>query len=74
MSPTFSEFDVNLKSTTRTDGVVYALVANKLATLKELRDDYDCWEALDLYEVYVVSVTNKYLSYKAKQESTRIHR
>ena len=68
-----SEFDVNLVATQRLDGIVYAIVTNHLATLKELRDDYDCWEALDLYEAYVVNATNKYLSYKAKQNVTRGH-
>lgn len=39
--------------------MTYVLVSNKYATLKELRDDYDVWEALDLYEICMVNLYNK---------------
>lgn len=41
--------------------VVYALVSNKYATLKELRDDYDIYEVLDMYEILSVKLYNNYV-------------
>lgn len=40
--------------------LIYALIVNHYATLKELRDDYDIWEALELYEMCAVNLYNKY--------------
>ena len=43
----------------RISPIAYTLITNKLATLKELRDDYDVWEALDLYEICMVHTYNQ---------------
>ena len=39
--------------------VIYTLITNGYATLKELRDDYDVEEMLDLYEACCVNMHNK---------------
>lgn len=39
--------------------MLYVLISNHYATLKELRDDYDLEEALDLYEACLVNTHNK---------------
>ena len=39
--------------------VIYTLITQGYATLKELRDDYDVEEMLDLYEACCVSMYNK---------------
>jgi len=39
--------------------IEYVIVTNRLATLKELRYDYDIWEILDLYEACMVQIYNK---------------
>lgn len=49
----------------RLDNIIYALISSKLATLAELRDVYDCDEALDLYELYTVNAYNKSSIHKA---------
>ena len=36
------------------------LIVNKYATLKELKQDYDVYEVLDLYEVCAVNLYNKH--------------
>ena len=51
----------NLISCENTHYIIYSLVINKLATYKELRDDYTIEEALDLYEMLMVSNYNKQL-------------
>lgn len=38
--------------------MIYMLINNNLATYKEIRDDYDIWEVLDLYEVCLTSIYN----------------
>lgn len=53
---------------------MYALVTNKYATLKELRDDYNIWEVLDLYEMMLVSMTNKMIAMERRMKKDgRIH-
>lgn len=39
--------------------LVYTLVTNKYATLKELRDDYDVFEALALYDMCAINLYNR---------------
>lgn len=39
--------------------VIYTLITQKYATLKELRDDYSVDEMLDLYEACCISMYNK---------------
>ena len=48
----------------RVHSMVYVLLSNKYATLKELRDDYTIDEALDLYEICLVALHNKAMSFK----------
>jgi hypothetical protein len=44
------------------NSLVYVLVSNKYATLRELRDEYNIKEALDLYEICMVSSYNRAIS------------
>lgn len=44
--------------------MLYVIIVNKYATLKELRDDYSFEEALDLYEACLVNLYNKYQTVK----------
>ena len=39
--------------------IIYTLVVNKYATYKELRDDYNIDEVLDLYESCMVNMHNR---------------
>ena len=39
--------------------MIYTLITNNYATLKEIRDDYTFDEVLDLYEVCLVNIYNK---------------
>ena len=56
---------MDLLKCVRLDNIIYALISSKLATLAELRDVYDCEEALDLYELYTVNAYNKSSIHKA---------
>lgn len=53
--------NIDLCKITRSNYIVYALITNKYATLKELRDDYTIEEVLDLYEMMLINLTNKSL-------------
>ena len=55
-------------STDRTDRILYTLISNKYATLAEIRDKYDIYEVLDLYEIYIISAYNKYIITKNIQK------
>ena len=44
---------------TRVDGIIYMLVSNKMATLKELRDEYSIEEAMDMLEIFLISSYNQ---------------
>ena len=44
---------------TRVDSIIYLLVSNKMATLKELREDYTIEEAMDMLEIYLISTYNQ---------------
>ena len=50
---------MELATTERTSGVIYVLLTNHYATLKELRDDYSIDEVLDMYEACMVCLYNK---------------
>jgi hypothetical protein len=50
----------------QTHYIIYTLVINGFATLKELRDDYDIYEVLDLYELCSISLYNKYYIMKGE--------
>lgn len=39
--------------------ILYTLITNGYATLKELRDDYDMDEVLDMYDACMTSLSNK---------------
>lgn len=39
--------------------MIYTLISNNYATLKEIRDDYSIEEILDLYEICLVKLYNK---------------
>lgn len=40
--------------------MIYCLVTNKYATLKELRDDYEFAEAIDLYDACLTHMYNQH--------------
>lgn len=44
--------------------VVYVLITNKLATYKELRDEYNIDEVIALYEICLTQIHNKCESLK----------
>lgn len=39
--------------------MLYTLIINHVASYKELRDDYNIYEVLDLYEAWLVNVYNR---------------
>lgn len=52
----------------RTNGIIYALVSNRYATLKELRDDYSIDEVLDLYEICMTNMHNRQALLNGRRE------
>ena len=48
--------------------IVYILVTNKYATLKEIREDYTIEEVLDLYEICMCNIYNKRAIIEAANE------
>lgn len=46
--------------------VIYILITQGYATLRELRDEYDIEEMLDLYEACCVSMHNKTIAMNNK--------
>ena len=55
-----SGFDTSsLTYAKRSNYIIYTLVSNKYATLKELRDDYTIEEVNDLYEMCMVNMHNR---------------
>ena len=46
-------------NTERLDPIIYTLIVNKYATLKEIRDDYTIEEVLDLYESCLIFNYNR---------------
>lgn len=55
----------------RVDPIIYLLIVNKYATLKEIRDDYSIKEVLDLYETCLVSLYNKKQTYDSVEQLRR---
>lgn len=52
--------------------LIYIVISNKYATLKELRDDYDVLEFVELYEMCMVNIHNKHTSIEnARKRSMR---
>jgi len=47
------------------------LITNNYATLKEIRDDYNIDEVLDLYEICKVNLYNKYMTYENMNKRKR---
>lgn len=41
--------------------MIYVLVTNRYATYRELKYEYTINEALDLYEIALVNIYNKYV-------------
>ena len=48
--------------------IVYVLITNKLATLDEIVLKYSIWEVLDLYEIAMVNLYNRYLLIENKRQ------
>lgn len=48
-------------SPTRVHPIIYLLIANNYATLYELKHKYDIWDALDLYEICLTNIHNKFV-------------
>lgn len=55
---------MDLTTPKRLDPIIYVLITNKYATLKEIRDEYSFEEVLDLYEACLSNMYNKYQSNK----------
>ena len=56
--------------TTRVDEIVYTIVSNKLVTYKELLT-YNMNEFLDIYEMTIVNISNKYISLEKGKDGNR---
>ena len=51
----------NLHVVSGVNPIVYVLVTNRLATLDEIARRYSIWEVLDLYEIAMVNLYNRYV-------------
>lgn len=51
---------MNISSCNTLDPIIYTIISNKYATLKEIRDDYSIDEVISLYEACLVNVYNKH--------------
>jgi hypothetical protein len=49
-------------------GIQGFLLGEKAATIKELREDYDVEDMLNLYEALMVKSQNEFLAYKEAQK------
>ena len=47
--------------------VVYVLVTNRAATLYELKHTYTIWDVLDLYEITMTNLYNRYVLLENKK-------
>ena len=65
--------DIEVTIPERVHPIVYTLVANGLATLLEIKNDYDIWDVLDLYEIFTVNSYNKVTAMKGGLNATRLH-
>lgn len=61
----------NTNVTKRLHPLLYMLIVNKYATLKELKEDYDIYEVLDLYEVCAVNLYNKHQIQNERRSNKR---
>lgn len=61
-----SNFD--LSTPTHMHPMIYTIVTNRYATLKELRDDYSLEETLALYEACLVNTYNKHQAISQTKE------
>lgn len=50
------------------DEFTYTIITNKVATLKELKNDYDIDDYLTLYDIAITQVSNKANLYKQAQK------
>lgn len=50
------------------NGIVYSLITARYATLKEIRDDYNIYEVLDLYECFRVENYNRMIIMEESKE------
>ena len=57
----------NLINPQYVDAITYTIITNKLATYKELRDDYNVEEYLSLYDVAITQIHNKSVLIESKK-------
>jgi hypothetical protein len=50
------------------DGLIGTLVANRIATLIELKTIYSLEDAMDMYEAYIIPKYNEWKAMKAEQK------
>lgn len=50
------------------DGLIGTLVANRIATLNELKTIYSLEEAMDMYEAYIIPKYNEWKSMKQAEQ------
>lgn len=53
------EYDLDVNRPERLHPIVYVLIVNNYATLREIKEFYEIEDVLDLYEAYRVSIYNK---------------
>ena len=63
--------DFNTNVTKRLHPLIYMLIVNKYATLKEIKEDYDVYDILDLYEVCAVNLYNKHEIQKERRSNKK---
>lgn len=63
--------DYNTNTTKRLHPLIYMLIVNKYATLKEIKEDYDVYDILDLYEVCAVNLYNKHEIQKERRSNKK---
>ena len=47
--------------------IVYVLITNRYATLHELKTRYTIWDVLDMYEIAMVNLYNRYVLTETKK-------
>lgn len=53
--------------------MLYVLIVNNYATLKEIRDEYSIDEVLDLYEICLVNIYNKNEIHNEVIDNGKVH-
>ena len=53
--------------------MIYILITNKYATLKEIRDDYSIEEVLDLYDMCLTQIYNKNQIQEEVRDNGQLH-